>query len=164
MAAIKMDADSPAVMPSTASAVDGSYPGGFVYAREAAPTRALLEATLADLEGGPACCAFASGMAAANAIFQTLKPGDRVLIPSDVYHGVRVLATDVYRDWGLEVESCDFSDLQAAQEALSQTAALVWLETPSNPQLRITDLSEVIHLARIAGAATPADWRKRSIF
>lgn len=79
-------------------ASDGSYPQGYVYSREANPTRQQFEATLAALEGGRACAAFASGMAAANAVFQALRPGDHVILPDDIYHGVRHLVATVFAE------------------------------------------------------------------
>ena len=136
---------------------DGEYSGGFVYSRLENPTRAKLEDVLADLEGGSSCMAFASGMAAANALLQALKPGDRVLLPHDIYFGVRKLAGKQFAKWGLIVETIDMTDAPEVAKALSQPAALVWIETPSNPQLNIVDIRAIAEKAHAAGAQVVVD-------
>ena len=136
---------------------DGHPSGEFVYSRLGNPTREKLETALAEMEGGEIAFAFSSGMAAANALLQTLSPGDTVLMPHDIYFGIRQLATHHFGKWGLVVDTIDMSDLEAVKAALSTPTTLVWLETPSNPQLNITDLSEVISLSKKAGARTVVD-------
>lgn len=136
---------------------DGEYSGGFVYSRLENPTRAKLEEVLADLEGGSSCMAFASGMAAANALLQALHPGDRVLLPHDIYFGVRKLASKQFAKWGLIVETVDMTSEVDVVKALSQPAALVWIETPSNPQLNIVDIRTIAEQAHEVGANVVVD-------
>jgi cystathionine gamma-synthase len=139
-------------------APDGSYPHGYLYSRMDNPTRADFEETMADLEGGATALAFASGMAAAQALLQGLRPGDRVLLPDDLYYGVRKLVDEVFIDWGLHVDTVDMTDLSAVEAALAADATrLVWLETPSNPLLKITDLKGVVERAHTAGAQVVVD-------
>lgn len=135
----------------------GQLPAGHVYSRTSNPNRASVEAALATLEGGAHALAFASGQAASAAIFATLAPGDRVLLPDDLYHGTRYLAQNEFGRWGLQAEFIDTSDLAAVRAALQRPARLVWLETPSNPRLKISDLAAVAQLARAAGALVVAD-------
>lgn len=139
-------------------AADGSYPHGYLYSRMDNPTRADFEETMTDLEGGATAQAFASGMAAAQALLQGLRPGDRVLLPGDLYYGVRKLVDEVFVDWGLRVDTVDMTDLAAVDKALAADATrLVWLETPSNPLLKITNLAAVAERAHAAGAQVVVD-------
>ncbi|HEX7022001.1 MAG TPA: aminotransferase class I/II-fold pyridoxal phosphate-dependent enzyme, partial [Trueperaceae bacterium] len=119
-------------------AADGSYPHGYVYTRSGNPNRTALERCLMALEGAEAAAAFASGSAAASALFRALAPGDRVLIPDDMYHGIARLLREQLTPWGLGVDAVDMSDLDAVERALRDDTRLVWLETPSNPLLKIT--------------------------
>jgi len=136
---------------------DGGYPGGHVYSRASNPTRDLLEATLADLDGGAEAAAFGSGMAAAAAVLNALPYGSRVILPDDVYHGVRALLAGPLAD-RLRTTAVDTTDLDALREAVSDgDVALVWLESPSNPLVRITDLAGAIGIAHDAGAKTCVD-------
>jgi cystathionine gamma-synthase len=140
---------------------DGSYPHGYIYIRTENPTRIALERLLATLEGGAEgvaeAAAFASGSAAAAAVFQSLAPGDHVLAPSDVYHGTAKLLRTVFAPWGLTVDFVDMSDLAAVEAALRPTTRLVWVETPSNPLLKISDIERISALAHGAGAALVCD-------
>ena len=136
---------------------DGSYPRGFMYSRDNNPTRQLFESTLAQIEGGENCAAFASGMAATTAIFQSLKPGDHVLLPDDVYHGARFAANELFGEWGLEISQVDMGDLRAVENAMRDNTALVWIETPSNPLLKITDIEAVSTLAHTRQAQVVVD-------
>jgi len=125
---------------------DGGYARGYVYARNHNPNRDAWEDALAALEGGAAAAAFASGHAAASALLQTLQPGDHVLAPQDVYYGFKELLEQVYARWGLSVSYVDMTDLDAVRAALLPQTRLVWLETPSNPLLRCTDIAAVAQL------------------
>jgi cystathionine gamma-synthase len=136
---------------------DGGYSRGFVYGRTDNPTRQLFETTLADLEGGAEAAAFASGMAAINAVLQTLAPGEHVIMPSDAYHGVRTLLHQVFGRWGLEWTEVDQTDLDAVAAAIRPTTTLIWCESPSNPQLRVVDIRGLAAQARDAGAALVLD-------
>ncbi len=136
---------------------DGSYPTGFFYSRADNPNRRQLEELTASLEGGAAAAAFGSGMAASMAVLQALKPGDHVLFPDDVYHGVRYLLETIFSEWGLRATVVDLSDLPAVEAVLEQGVQLVWAETPSNPMLKITDLTAVAERAHAAGARLIVD-------
>lgn len=138
-------------------AEDGSYPHGFVYARSGNPTRHQLETTLAALEGGTACVACASGMAASMAVLQALRPGDHLILPDDVYFGVRHLVISLFEEWGLTYTAVDLTDLDALEAALRPETRLVWAETPSNPLLKITDLKAIAERARTSGARLVVD-------
>ncbi len=143
-------------------AADGSYPLGYVYSRSANPTRDALERALALLHGAPAAAVFASGSAAASAVFRSLPAGSHVVVPRDMYHGVRVLLREVLAPAGLRLSEVDQRDLGAIEAALGERTRLVWIETPSNPMLHVTDVEGVVALARrhadqllAAGALTP---------
>ncbi len=138
-------------------AADGSYPGGYRYARTGNPTRERLEKTLAALEGGAACATFASGMAAIAAVLHALKAGDHVILPDDVYYGVRTLLDDVMQRWQLSYTAVDMTDLDALREGIEPETRLVWIETPSNPLLKITDLAAAAEVAHAAGARLAVD-------
>lgn len=138
-------------------APDGTYPLGYQYSRTDNPNRQQLETTLAAMEGGAVCAAFASGMAAAAAVFQALAPGDHILLPDDAYHGVRHLVTSVFEGWGLHYDLVDMTDLDALEAAFTPATRLVWAETPSNPMLKITDLAAVAERTHAAGALLVVD-------
>lgn len=136
---------------------DGGYPRGFLYSRNANPNREALESCLAALEGGAAAAAFASGTAATAAVFQALAPGDHVIAPEEVYTGTARLLGEPMARWGLQATFVDMTDLAAVEAAVRPATRLVWIETPSNPMLRITDVARVAAIARAAGAATVCD-------
>lgn len=138
-------------------AADGGYPHGYVYARGANPTRDALENGLAALEGGKAAAAFGSGLAASSAILQALAPGDHVVAPVDVYHGMTKLLRDVFMPWGLAVSFVDMTKLEEVKQAFTPKTKLVWTETPSNPLLKITDIAAVAEVAHGAGALCACD-------
>ncbi|MDQ1348136.1 MAG: cystathionine gamma-synthase [Acidobacteriota bacterium] len=133
---------------------------GWLYQREGNPTQDRLEAALAAIEGGgPSSCAlaFASGMAAAATLLQSLPAGARVLFHSDIYSGVRQLALDFLPRWGMEAVFANLADERAVGAALASGAALVWAETPTNPQLEILDLARLADAAHAAGAGLLVD-------
>jgi hypothetical protein len=136
-------------------APDGSFPGGFSYTRSGNPNRRSLEACLASLEGGAAAAAFASGQAATFAILQGLRPGDHVIAPLDAYYGTIDLLLDHFGAWGLETTLVDLTDTAAIARALRPRTRLVWVETPSNPTMRMTDIAAVVEVAH-AGGASPS--------
>ena len=127
-------------------AEDGSYPHGYQYARTGNPTREQFENTLNEFEGGAGCVAFASGMAAATTVLQALPPDKHLILPEDVYHGVRSLVDEVFATRDLAVTAVDMTDPEAIEAAFRPETLLVWAETPSNPMLRITDLQTVADL------------------
>ncbi len=136
---------------------DGSYPHGHVYTRTSNPNRAALEEALARLEGGSSAAAFSSGSAAAGAVFRALRPGDHAIVPDDMYHGIAKLLKEVFIPWGLKVDFVDLTDLDALRNSLREETKLVWLETPSNPLLKITDIAAVAEIAHGAGAVVASD-------
>src|ERR1700730_4480437 len=136
---------------------EGGYPHGYVYARGGNPTRDALEQGLAALEGGEAAAAFGSGLAASSAILQALAPGDHVIAPTDVYHGMTKLLREVYMRWGLDVNFVDMTKLEQIKQAFTSKTKLVWIETPSNPLLKITDIAAVAEAANGAGALCACD-------
>ena len=136
---------------------DGSYASGFVYSRSDNPNRQALEECLAALEGGLAAVTFSSGMAAVQAMFQVLTSGDHVILPDDVYFGTGALAADVFGRWGLTATKVDMTDLVAVQAAIRPETRLIWVETPSNPQLKIADISAISELAHANGALCAID-------
>ena len=131
---------------------------GFDYSRTNNPTRARLEAVLADLEGVSHAAVFASGLAAENAILQAwLKPGDEILIPQDVYGGTYRLLTRIYQPLGCIVRQVDVSDREAYRRALTSRTRLVWVESPTNPRLLVYDLASLSQTAHAAGALVVVD-------
>jgi cystathionine gamma-synthase len=129
----------------------------FFYARHGNPNRAALEACLAALEGGAAAAAFASGAASTMSILQALTPGDHVIAPSDAYHGTTILLRDILGPWGLTASFVDMTDLPEVERAIRRETRLVWVETPSNPLLRVSDIERIAVLAHAAGASCVVD-------
>jgi cystathionine gamma-synthase len=136
---------------------DGTFPHGYIYNRTDNPNRKSLETLLATLEGGAAALAFSSGSAAAGAVFRALRPGDHTIIPDDMYHGIRKLLNQVFVPWGLELSYVDLTDLESVKAALKPNTKLVWIETPSNPMLKITDIEGVTKLAKAVAAKVACD-------
>jgi cystathionine gamma-synthase len=127
------------------------------YARGGNPTRAAFEAALAALEGGERCLAFASGMAAETTLLLTLRPGDHVLLADDMYGGTYRLLARVLAPWGLNFDTCDMTDASAVRDALRDDTRFVWIETPSNPLLKIVDIAAVASFAHERGAKVVVD-------
>ena len=136
---------------------DGSYRAGFVYSRYTNPNRSALERCLAALEGGAAAAAFSSGSAATMTLLQLLGTGSHVIVPDDAYFGTIKLARDVFGPWGLELSLVDMTDPTALERAIRPNTKLVWVETPSNPLLRITDIAAVAEIAHRADAICAVD-------
>jgi cystathionine gamma-synthase len=136
---------------------EGNYPHGYIYGRSANPNRHALEVALAALEGGAEAAAFASGLAASSAVLQSLAAGDHVVAPTDVYHGMTKLLREIYMRWGLEVTFVDMTNLEAIRSAVRPNTKLIWIETPSNPLLKITDIAAVAEIAHAAGAICACD-------
>jgi len=131
---------------------DGSYTTGYEYARDGNPNRNALEQCVSALEGGEEAAAFSSGSAATMTIFQALSPGDHIIAPEDLYFGVRQLLRDTFTPWGLEVTFVDMTDISQTQNAVRDNTKLVLAETPSNPQIRVTDIRRTSEIAHDAGA------------
>jgi cystathionine beta-lyase/cystathionine gamma-synthase len=130
---------------------------GFEYARTQNPTRAALEGNLAAIEGGKAAFAFASGMAAINAIMSMLKSGDHVIVSDNVYGGTFRLFDKVLTRYQLTFTYVDTGDLEATARAFTPSTRMLFVETPSNPVMRITDLAQASDLAHQHGATLVVD-------
>ena len=127
------------------------------YARGGNPTREALQIALASLEGGARCFAFGSGLSAETTLLLTLAPGDHVVMGDDVYGGTYRLLTSVLDRWGLACTPVDLTDDAAFEAALRPETTLVWVETPTNPLLKIVDIGAVADRAHQAGARVVAD-------
>lgn len=131
----------------------------FRYARISNPTRQVLEDTIAELENGCAGFAYGSGMAGIDAVWRTfLRPGDTIVAVADIYGGAYDLLTEVYAQWGVNVIFADLTTPDNLDRILAQTKVkMVWLETPSNPLLRLVDIAELSAKAKAAGAIVGMD-------
>ena len=132
---------------------------GYEYGRSDNPTRRALETAIAALEGAPHGLAYASGLAATQNVFYLLDPGDRLLMSDDVYGGTWRLAERVWRRYGIETRTVDLCDLDAVAASLNAERAprMVWIETPTNPLLKVVDISAVARLSAAVGALTVVD-------
>ena len=130
---------------------------GFEYSRSANPTRNALEECLASLESARHCLTFASGLAATTTVMLLLEPGDHVVVNDDVYGGTARLFTRVLSRYGLRFDSVDLRDSDALRAALTERTRMVWLESPTNPLLRLVDIGAVAEIARERGALTVVD-------
>jgi cystathionine gamma-synthase len=137
--------------------IDGTYSRGFMYTRNDNPNRQAVEIGIAALEGGAAAAAFASGTGATMSIFQALAPGDHILAHVDAYYGTTRLLHEIFLRWGLEADFIDMSDLAAIKKALRPNTKLAWMETPTNPLLKIVDLAAVTEIMHAAGALCVCD-------
>jgi cystathionine gamma-lyase len=130
---------------------------GFDYARTVHPTRLALEANLAALEGGKHGLCFSSGMAAISTVIQMLDAGDHVVSCNDLYGGTYRVFTKVFQRFGLGFSFVDATDLKALEAALTPKTKLIWIETPSNPMLKLIDIRKVCALARSKGVLVAVD-------
>lgn len=136
----------------------GGFRDGYEYNRAGNPTRSSLETQLAALEGGARALSFASGLAAEDALLRgILEPGDHVLLGNDVYGGTYRLLTRVLGKWGVATTTVDLSDVDAVRAAIIPETRIVWIETPSNPLLKIVDIALVAEIAHAAGAIAVVD-------
>jgi cystathionine gamma-synthase len=135
----------------------GERIAGYEYQRESNPTQDRLEAALTALEGGERALAFASGMAAITALFDSLPNGSHVLIPDDCYSGTRFLAKEFLPERGLVPTMVDMADLDAVRAGGRAGIALIWAETPSNPRLKVSDIAALARIAHEAGAMLVCD-------
>ena len=158
----KTDASSgaviqPVVMSTTFErAEDGTYTSGYIYSRASNPNRTLLENVLAKLDNGADAAAFSSGNAAGMAVFQALKPGTHIILPDDMYHGLRNQLKNLFAGI-LEFDFVDVNDSDAIKQHLKPNTGLIWVETPSNPLLKITDIKMVTAIARKNGLKVVCD-------
>ena len=136
----------------------GGFREGYEYNRAGNPTRSSLETQLAALEGGVRALSFASGLAAEDALLRgILKPGDHVLLGNDVYGGTYRLLTKVLAPWGVETTTVELSDVDVLRAAIRPETKIVWLETPSNPLLKVVDIALIAEIAHAAGAIVVVD-------
>jgi cystathionine gamma-synthase len=132
-------------------------PKRYDYARGGNPTREAFQTALASLEGGAHGIAFSSGMGAETTLLLTLRPGDHVLLSNDVYGGTYRLLARVLQDWGLAHDVVDMSDPEAVRAAVRPQTRIVWVETPTNPLLKVVDIAATAEIAHGAGARCVVD-------
>jgi len=130
---------------------------GFEYSRTGNPTRNALEECLASLEDAKHCLAFSSGLGAETTLMLLLNPGDRVVYMEDVYGGTFRLFDKVLKRYGLEFSAIDASDIDAVEKAMTPQTRMVWLESPTNPLLRVVDIDAVSEVAHGHGAIVCVD-------
>jgi cystathionine gamma-synthase len=147
----------PIFQTSTYAQPEVGKPKRFDYARTGNPTREALETVLASLEGGRHGLCFASGMAAEATLLLTLRPGDHVLLSNDVYGGTYRLLARVLADWGVAYDVVDMTDLSSFRAALREETRVVWVETPTNPLLKVIDIAAAAELAHGGGALCVVD-------
>ena len=130
---------------------------GYDYARSNNPTRNVLEQLVAEIERGKNAFAFASGLAAIDAVVKLLEYGDEIVAVDDIYGGAFRLFTQVYQKFGIRVRYVDTTDVHRIQEALTKNTKLIWIETPTNPTLKITDIEAVASIAKTHGVLLCVD-------
>jgi len=135
---------------------DGGYAGGFIYSRAGNPNRKSLENVIAKLEGAEEAAAFSSGNAAGGAVFQALGPGVHLIAPDDMYHGLRNQLLQVFNGI-IDVDFVDLSNLTAVKNAIKPETKLIWIETPSNPLLKVCDIQAITNLAKDHGIIVVCD-------
>jgi cystathionine gamma-synthase len=132
-------------------------PKAWDYARSGNPTREALQQVLAALEGGKRALSFSSGLGAQTTLLLTLAPGDHVVLADDVYGGTYRLLSKVMQGWGLEFTTVDMADGDAFRAAMRETTKVVWVETPTNPFLKVVDIALAAEIAHAAGARCVVD-------
>lgn len=130
---------------------------GFAYTRTANPTRKVVEQAIAELEGGIAGFAFSSGLAATDCVLKLLKQGDEIIAVNDVYGGTYRIVTTVYNKFGVTSKFIDTTDIQNVLQAVSDKTRFIWLETPTNPTLKISDIEEIAKISKQVGALLIVD-------
>ena len=150
------DSEKPVIQPITLSTTFLHQPDTMMYSRLNNPNRFALEQLLSALEKGVDAAAFSSGNAAGTAVFQALEPGSHIIAPDDMYHGLKNSILMLFKGV-LEADFVDMSDLEVVEKAFKPNTKLVWLETPSNPLLKITDIRKVAALAKAHGAIIAVD-------
>ncbi len=147
----------PIYQTSTYAQPEVGRPKRYDYARGGNPTREAFQTALASLEGGARCLAFASGLAAEATLLLTLAPGDHVLLGNDVYGGTYRLLSRVLAGWGLAFDVVDMTDPQAVASAARDETRVIWVETPTNPLLKVIDVAAVAEIAHAGGARCVVD-------
>jgi cystathionine gamma-synthase len=137
--------------------IDGST-GKYIYTRADNPNRLAVESKLAAIEGATTAITFSSGMAAINALFENiLEPNCHIIIPDDCYHGTRQLLDKFFKRWKVRFDLADMSNIVNIEKLIQVDTKLIWIETPSNPQLKITDIVAVVSLAKKRNITTVCD-------
>jgi cystathionine gamma-synthase len=136
---------------------DGQFSRGYSYTRAGNPGRTELEQCIAALEGGAEATAYASGSAASLAVFRLLRPGDHVVAPIEAYHGTATQLREIIGPMGVRHTFVDMTNLDAVRAALTPQTRLVWIETPSNPMLNISDIEGIVAASRERGALVCCD-------
>ncbi|MBC6368442.1 PLP-dependent aspartate aminotransferase family protein [Algoriphagus sp. AK58] len=151
------DKNAPVVQPITLSTTfEHGNEGNMLYTRAGNPNRTALEEVLAAMEKGADAAAFSSGNAAGTAVYQALEPGSHIIAPNDMYHGLHNSMVQLFAGV-LEVTFVDMSNLEAVKNAVRPNTKLFWIETPSNPLLKITDIRAIAQLAKAQGAILACD-------
>ncbi|MES2456222.1 MAG: aminotransferase class V-fold PLP-dependent enzyme [Bacteroidota bacterium] len=135
---------------------DGGYSGGHMYSRVSNPNRSALENVLAKLENGADACAFSSGNTAGMSLFQALKPGSHIIAPDDMYWGFKKQLQTIF-EHTLEIDFIDLTDPASVQAYIKENTVLIWIETPSNPLLKITDIAAIAAIAHENGLILACD-------
>ena len=131
--------------------------GDYNYTRLSNPNRDQLETVLAQLEGGVAAAAFSSGVAAISAAIQSAGAGAHILVPSDVYYGTMRIVWEFAEAWNMDIEFIDMTDMELVKASIKQNTTMIWVETPSNPRMLITDMVKMGEIAQKAGATMVVD-------
>jgi cystathionine gamma-synthase len=138
---------------------EGAFPEGRdIYTRASNPNRRALEQKLAALENGIEAMAFASGQAATLSVFHAiLQPNAHVIIPDDIYYGTRVVLEKLYAQWNVSYSAIDMSNTEGVEKAIQENTKLIWIESPSNPSLKVTDIQAVTDIAKRYSIITACD-------
>lgn len=134
-----------------------SFPEGYIYSRYDNPNRHSLEQKLALMENSAACISFSSGLAAATAVFQSLKSGDHIVLPDDAYFSMYSILDHLFVNFGLTYSRVDLTNLEQLQASIQPATKLIWMETPSNPLLKVTDIEAVVAIAQEHNCFTLVD-------
>jgi len=126
---------------------NGGYPGGHMYSRVSNPNRSALEKVMADLEKGADACAFSSGNTAGMTVFQALPPGSHIIAPDDMYWGFKKQLQSIFEGI-LYIDFIDLTDTASIESYIKKETVMIWVETPSNPLLKVTDLSAIAEIAK----------------
>ena len=135
---------------------NGGYPGGHMYSRVSNPNRSTLENLLTTLDKGVDCCAFSSGNAAGMAVFQALKPGSHIIAPDDMYWGFKKQLQTIFKD-SLEIDFIDLTNAAGVAAYIKKNTVMIWIETPSNPLLKITDIKALRKITKEHGLILACD-------
>lgn len=147
----------PIYQTSTFSREEADKPGCYEYSRVGNPTRAVLDKCLASLEEGRHALSFSSGMAAEHAVFSLLRPGDHAIVPEDMYGGTYRLIKEILEPAGITFTFADYADYGSLLSSFKPSTRMVWLESPTNPLLKIFDIGKIANTARDHGALTVVD-------